>query len=99
MNVETSMQMSPTDYTDRHNQVASIIHWNICRHFQITGKTVYAIGRPICERIAGVPTIAPWGTSCKTSYNRTRPIVESIARALQSYPSNCKASTIAPVRL
>ena len=26
--------MAPTDYTDRHNQVASIIHWNICRHFQ-----------------------------------------------------------------
>ena len=27
--------MAPTDYTDRHNQVASIIHWNICRHFQV----------------------------------------------------------------
>ena len=27
--------MAPTDYTDRHNLVASIIHWNICRHFQV----------------------------------------------------------------
>ena len=27
--------MAPTDYTYRHNQVASIIHWNICRHFQV----------------------------------------------------------------
>ena len=27
--------MAPTDYTDRHNQVASIIHWNIYRHFQV----------------------------------------------------------------
>ena len=27
--------MAPTDYTDQHNQVASIIHWNICRHFQV----------------------------------------------------------------
>ena len=27
--------MVPTDYTDRHNQVASIIHWSICRHFQV----------------------------------------------------------------
>ena len=27
--------MAPTGYTDRHNQVASIIHWNICRHFQV----------------------------------------------------------------
>ena len=22
----------PMDYTDRHNQVASIIHWDVCRH-------------------------------------------------------------------
>ena len=28
-------EMAPTDYTDRHYQVASIIHWNICRHFQV----------------------------------------------------------------
>ena len=27
--------MAQTDYTDRHNQVASIIHWNICQHFQV----------------------------------------------------------------
>ena len=27
--------MAPTDYTDRHIHVASIIHWNICRHFQV----------------------------------------------------------------
>ena len=27
--------MAPTDYTDRYNQVASTIHWNICRHFQV----------------------------------------------------------------
>ena len=25
--------LAPTDYTDRHNQVASIIHWDVCRHF------------------------------------------------------------------
>ena len=25
--------LAPTDYTDRHNQVASIIiHWDVCRH-------------------------------------------------------------------
>ena len=23
------------DYTDRHNQVASIIHWDVCRHFGV----------------------------------------------------------------
>ena len=27
--------MAPTDYTDRHNQVASIIHWDICCHFGV----------------------------------------------------------------
>ena len=27
--------IAPTDYTDRHNQVASIIHWNNCRQFQV----------------------------------------------------------------
>ena len=27
--------LSPTDYTDRHNQVASIIHWDVCRHFGV----------------------------------------------------------------
>ena len=24
------------DYTDRHNQVSSIIHWDVCRHFGVT---------------------------------------------------------------
>ena len=27
--------LPPMDYSDRHNQVASIIHWNICRHFRV----------------------------------------------------------------
>ena len=27
--------LAPTDYTDRHNQVASIIHWDICRRFGV----------------------------------------------------------------
>ena len=27
--------LAPTDYTDRHNQVASIIHWDVCRHFEV----------------------------------------------------------------
>ena len=25
--------LAPMDYTDRHNQVASIIYWDVCRHF------------------------------------------------------------------
>ena len=27
--------LAPMDYTDRHNQVTSIIHWDICRHFGV----------------------------------------------------------------
>ena len=27
--------LAPVDYTDRHNQVASIIHWDVCRHFGV----------------------------------------------------------------
>ena len=27
--------LAQMDYTDRHNQVASIIHWDVCRHFGV----------------------------------------------------------------
>ena len=27
--------LAPMDYTDRHNQVASIINWDVCRHFGV----------------------------------------------------------------
>ena len=27
--------LAPMDYTDRHNQVASTIHWDVCRHFGV----------------------------------------------------------------
>lgn len=27
--------LAPRDYTERHNQVASIIHWDVCRHFGV----------------------------------------------------------------
>ena len=27
--------LAPMDYTDRNSQVASIIHWNVCRHFGV----------------------------------------------------------------
>ena len=31
--------LAPIDYTDRHNRVASIIHWDICRHFGVPAKS------------------------------------------------------------
>ena len=27
--------LAPMDYTDRHNQVASVIHWDVCHHFGV----------------------------------------------------------------
>ena len=33
--VEGCSALAPADYTDRHNQVASIIHWDVCRHFGV----------------------------------------------------------------
>ena len=30
--------MAPMHYTDRHNQVASIIHWDVCRHLGFQWK-------------------------------------------------------------
>ena len=33
--------MAPTHYTDRHNQVTSSIHWNICWHFQVPVERRY----------------------------------------------------------
>ena len=40
--------LAPMDYTDRHNQVAFIIHWDICRHFgfqwRADGSSIILIG-------------------------------------------------------
>ena len=33
--VASCSALVPMDYTDRHNQVASIIHWDVCRRFGV----------------------------------------------------------------
>ena len=53
--------MAPTDYTDRHNHVASIIHWNICRNFQVPVERRWYRHQP--DRLVGQMT------SCDVGYD------------------------------
>ena len=38
--------LAPMDYTDRHNQVASIIHWDVYRHFGVPVESRWYRHRP-----------------------------------------------------
>ena len=60
--------MAPTDYTDRHNQVASIIHWNICRHLQVPVESRWYRHQP--DRLVNKETegiMAMWDTAIPTA--------------------------------
>ena len=60
--------MAPTDYTDRHNhnQVASIIHWNICRHFQVPVERKWYRHQP--DRLVETDDIVVmWDTTIPTA--------------------------------
>ena len=58
--------MAPTDYTDRHNQVASIIHWNICRHFQVSVERRWYRHQP--DRLVETDDIVVmWDTTIPTA--------------------------------
>ena len=58
--------MAPTDYTDRHNQVASIIHWNICRHFQVPVECRWCRHQP--DRLVETDDIVVmWDTTIPTA--------------------------------
>ena len=46
------------DYTDRHNQVASIIHWNVCRHFWVSVESRWYRHHP--DRLAETDDITMW---------------------------------------
>ena len=57
----------PTDYTDRHNQVASIIHWDVCRHFGVQwradGTGIILIG--LCMETDDITMM--WDTTIPTA--------------------------------
>ena len=58
--------MAPTDYTDRHNQVAFIIHWNICRLFQVPVERRWYWHQP--DRLVETDVIVvKWDTTIPTA--------------------------------
>ncbi len=56
----------PMDYTDRHNQVASIIHWGICRHFGVPVESRWYRHHP--DRLVEMDNITMmWDTAIPTA--------------------------------
>ena len=58
--------LAPTDYTDRHNQVASIIHWDVCRHFGVPVESRWYRHHP--DRLVEMDDITMmWDTTIPTA--------------------------------
>ena len=58
--------LAPTDYTDRHNQVASIIHWDVCRHFGVPVESRWYRHHP--DRLVETDDITMmWDTTIPTA--------------------------------
>ena len=58
--------MAPTEYTDLHNQVASITHWNICGQFRVPEESKRYRHRP--NRLVKVDDIVVlWNTTILTA--------------------------------
>ena len=66
--------LAPMDYTDRHNQVASIIHLNICHHFGVPVKSRWY--QHHSDRLVEIDNITMmWDTTIPTArkISATRP--------------------------
>ena len=58
--------LAPMDYTDRHNQVASIIHWDVCRHFGVPAESRWYRHHP--DRLVETDDIiVMWDTTIPTA--------------------------------
>ena len=58
--------LAPTNYTDRHNQVASIIHWDVCRHFGVPVEIKWYRHHP--DRLVETDDITMmWDTTISTA--------------------------------
>ena len=58
--------LAPMDYTDRNNQVASIIHWGICRHFGVPVESRWYRHHP--DRLVETDNITMmWDTAIPTA--------------------------------
>ena len=60
--------LAPMDYTDRHNQVTSIIHWDICRHLGVPVKSRWYRHHP--DMLVETDDITmTWDTAIPTARN------------------------------
>ncbi|XP_062499353.1 uncharacterized protein LOC134176711 [Corticium candelabrum] len=58
--------LAPMDYTDRHNQVASIIHWGVCCHFGVPVESRWYQHHP--DRLVDTDNITMmWDTAIPTA--------------------------------
>ena len=58
--------LAPMDYTDRYNQVASIIHWDVCRHFEVPVESKWYRHHP--DRLVETDDITMmWDTTIPTA--------------------------------
>ena len=80
--------MAPTDYTDRYNQVASSIHWNICLHFKVkwkggTGINLIGVWRRKTLWWCGIrPSPLQRGDQSQTFVSKTDPVFLLISAVL-----------------
>ena len=67
--------LAPMDYTDRHNQVTSIIHWDVCRHFGVPVEIRWYRYHP--DRLVETDDITMmWDTTIPLP-GRSEPIVQT----------------------
>ena len=58
--------LAPLNYTDRHNQVVSIIHWDVCRHFGVPVESRWYRHHP--DRLVETDGITiMWDTTISTA--------------------------------
>ena len=58
--------LAPMDYADRHNWVASIIHWDVCRHFGVPVESRWYRHHP--DRLVETDDITMmWDTTIPTA--------------------------------
>ena len=67
--------LAPMDYTDQLNQVASIIHWDVCRHFGVSLESRWYRHHP--DRLVETDDITMMWEPPSPLPRRSKPIVET----------------------
>ena len=73
--------LAPMDYTDRHNQVASIIHWDVCHHCGVPVESRWCQHHP--DRLVETDDITMmWDTTIPTA-RKIKAIVQTSASEIR----------------